>query len=187
MLALFIVLASLVYLQIGWQLSAKSIDIWKEKNNDKLGAFLRFPVSSYRGLIGNGRADSALSDMFNADGSPDGRGFYRFCMLFFWILPLVIWNLPALCILGPDRAIKSLARRHKQKKAKRAEAAKKAAVVKSTVEKLSELSAKYEDIGRKISELRAEAEVESLEDPEVVRCHAGAAASKKQTEGGGAW
>jgi hypothetical protein len=90
----------IAYIQTGFQLGRRTEKVWKDKDPDSLEGFFFFPVSHFRGKVGEGSCPPPF-------GTGDATS-YRVCMTMFWPLFLA-WN--ALVIgglLGPDKIIRRL-------------------------------------------------------------------------------
>lgn len=92
------ILATIAYLQVGFQLGKKSVNTWKKGDTKSLESFLMFPVRHARGTVGKG----PLPFMPSVDES---SVTYRALITLFWPLMLA-WNGSlVLGLLGPDKVI----------------------------------------------------------------------------------
>lgn len=92
------ILATIAYLQVGYQLGKKSVNTWKKGDTKSFESFLLFPVRHARGTVGEG----PLPFMPGVDESSTA---YRALITLFWPL-MVAWNGSlVLGLLGPDKVI----------------------------------------------------------------------------------
>lgn len=165
MLTALLILASLVYLQIGFQMGNQSIEVWRGQEQHTIRSFLLYPICHHRGSVG---ADGADRPMFDLRQQGD-RTMYVFFNTFLWPIRAA-WNVPMILVLGPDKIIRGLAKRRllPELPDKETLAALPAHAL-GAVDELRKLHqqriALGEEIGRRTVELRAELEVETHLDP----------------------
>lgn len=161
MLIAFLILASVAYLQAGYQMGRASADVWDEKDNASTKSFLLFPTSHMRGTVGHG------SCLYSQCGTREDEQLYLVGMALGWPIKLA-WNAAAVAFLGPAKLYRLYgAEREELPPAPEARSLPEGSPVQRIAALLEERKRIDGEIEAQRSEVLAAIETEEIANPEV--------------------
>ena len=100
------ILFLVVYLQAGYHIQRKSVDVWRKEDNNSLASFLLFPITHRCKKVGciTNELSPIIEEVFATNKDKDGvdRALYGISLMLLWPFKVGINSL-TLIFLGPEK------------------------------------------------------------------------------------